>query len=100
MACSAILPTIHHDTCKLSCNAIALFFSTQAGVHLAKIQWDTGRLTDCMKVSIERGEPIPILFAPCRLTVDIICEYLFGRHLQLMDREDWGRSFYLAWHGL
>lgn len=34
------------------------------------------------------------------MTVDIISEYAFGKQLGLLDRRDWGESFYSAWRAL
>ena len=34
------------------------------------------------------------------MTVDMISEYAFGKQLGLLDRKDWGKSFYSAWRPL
>jgi cytochrome P450 len=53
-----------------------------------------------MKKSIAKDEPIPVFFAYRCLTVDIICEYLFGKQNYLVDLQDWGMGFYTAWRSL
>jgi cytochrome P450 len=98
---TATFPTIRADTHKLRRNAIGPFFSTQAVMRFRpQVQALTDRLVARMKDCAERDEPIPVFFAYRCLTVDIIAEYLFGKQLDLLDREDWGQSFYSAWRGL
>jgi cytochrome P450 len=98
---TATFPSIRSDAHKLRRNAIGPFFSTQAVMKFRpQVQALADRLVVRMKACAERDEPIPIFFAYRCLTVDIIAEYVFGKQLGLLDREDWGRSFYSAWRGL
>ncbi|KIW00298.1 uncharacterized protein PV09_08188 [Verruconis gallopava] len=97
----ATFPCIKHEVHKIRRGALNPFFSPAAVLRFHPVvQRVADRLTDRMKQSIEEGKPIPVFFAFRCLTVDIICEYLFGKQLHLVDREDWGRSFYSAWRGL
>jgi cytochrome P450 len=98
---TALFPTIRHDVHKLRRNAIGPFFSTQAVMKFRpQVQALVDRFTVRIKECAERDEPIPVFFAYRCLTVDIISEYVFGKQLGLLDREDWGASFYSAWRGL
>lgn len=81
--------------------ALNPFFSTAAVVRFSsKVQEIADRLTDRMKRSIAKDEPIPVFFAYRCLTVDIISEYLFGKQNYLVDLPDWGMGFYTAWRSL
>jgi cytochrome P450 len=97
----ATFPCIKHDVHRIRRGAINPFFS-QAAVDRFHpvVQAVTDRLTSRMKQSFQNGDPIPVPFTFRCLTVDIICEYLFGKQLNLVEREDWGRSFYSAWRSL
>jgi cytochrome P450 len=98
---TATFPTIRADVHKVRRNAIGPFFSTQSVMKFRpQVQALADRLTVRMKGCAERDEPIPVFFAYRCLTVDIISEYLFGKQMDLLDREDWGRSFYSSWRGL
>jgi cytochrome P450 len=98
---TALFPTIHADVHKLRRNAVAPFFSTQAVARFhPKVQEVTDRFTERMQESIERDEPIPMAFAFRCLSTDIICEYLFGKQLNLVESDDWGRYFYSSWRSL
>lgn len=98
---TATFPCISHDVHKIRRQALNPFFSTAAVVRFQPVvQAVADRLTDRMAEAIKRDEAIPVFFSYRALTVDIICEYLFGRQLNIVDRKDWGRSFYGAWRGL
>jgi cytochrome P450 len=98
---TATFPTIRADAHKVRRNAIGPFFSTQSVMKFRpQVQALADRLAVRMKGCAERDEPIPVFFAYRCLTVDIISEYLFGKQMDLLDREDWGRSFYSSWRSL
>jgi cytochrome P450 len=90
--------SFNHDVHRMRRAALNPFFSPAAvnRFHF-KVQEVVDRLTNRMAKAIAKGEPIPIFFAYRCVSVDIICEYLFGKELFLVKREDWGRSFYGAW---
>jgi cytochrome P450 len=97
----ATFSTIKHDIHRIRRTALNPFFSTSAvnKFHF-KIQEVVDRMTKRMQKSIDKGEPIPVFFAFRCVSVDIICEYLFGKENYLVERQDWGRSFYSAWRVL
>jgi cytochrome P450 len=97
----AAFSSFKHDLHRMRRSALNPFFSSAAvnRFHF-KVQEVVDRLTNRMKVAIAKGEPIPIFFAFRCVSVDIISEYLFGKELSLIDRKDWGRSFYGAWRVL
>ncbi|KAF2425828.1 putative cytochrome P450 [Tothia fuscella] len=97
----ALFPTISASDHKLRRTAIAPFFSTTAVMRFRpQVQALTDRFCERIRVCEENGEPIPVFFAYRCLTVDIIAEYIFGKKLGLLEREDWGRDFYSAWRSL
>ena len=98
---TATFPCIKHEVHKVRRGALNPFFSPAAVDRFHPVvQKVADRLTARMKQSIDKGEAITVPFAFRCLTVDIICEYLFGKQLHLVEREDWGRSFYSAWRTL
>nr|POE78005.1 cytodhrome p450 monooxygenase [Quercus suber] len=54
------------------------------------------RLCERMSENIAAHKPIPLFYAYRSLTVDLISEYAFGERLDMLERADWGRSFYRA----
>jgi cytochrome P450 len=97
----ATFSTMKHDLHRLRRSALNPFFSTSAVQRFHyKVQEVVDRMTNRMKKCIEKGEPIPIFFAFRSVSVDVICEYLFGKELYLVNREDWGQSFYASWRVL
>jgi cytochrome P450 len=90
--------TFKHDLHRVRRSALNPFFSPAAvnRFHF-KVQEVVDRLTRQMAKAIAKGEPIPVFFAYRCVSVDIISEYLFGKDMHLVEREDWGRSFYGAW---
>ena len=98
---TATFPTIKHEVHKLRRGALNPFFSpTAVDKFHPVVQRVADRLTERMKETIAQDRPIPLFFAFRCLTVDIFCEYLYGKQSYLLDREDWGRSFYSAWRSL
>jgi cytochrome P450 len=98
---TATFPTISAEDHKRRRNALAPFFFTQAVMRFRpQVQELTDRFVERIRQSAEKGEPVPIFFAYRCLTVDIIAEYVFGKQLGLLDREDWGKDFYSAWRSL
>jgi cytochrome P450 len=96
-----VFATIRADIHKLRRGVLAPFFSTQSAARFnPRVQAHTERLVARMAECAAHDEPIPLFFAYRCLTGDIISEYLFGRDLGLLDRPDWGRSFYSAWRSL
>jgi len=97
----SIFGTMHNDLHRLRRSALNPFFSTAAVLRFHnKIQEVVDRMTNHMKRNIEKDEPIPIFFALRSVSVDIICEYIFGKELYLTERADWGQSFYASWRSL
>jgi cytochrome P450 len=97
----ALFPAIHHDIHKVRRAAVSPFFSTSAVNRFHPVVQQTiDRLCKRIEQNIKQKEPVPLFFAFRCVTVDIITEYLFGKQLDLVDRNDWGRSFYGAWRGL
>jgi len=97
----ATFATISADLHKSRRGGLAPFFSAQSIARFGtRVQAYNNRLVERMRDCAARDEPIPLFFAYRCLTVDIISEYLFGRNLALLDREDWGRDFYSAWRSL
>lgn len=97
----ATFPTIKADVHRGRRNALNPFFSVAA---IAKIEPTIHALVDRlaarMAACAQKDEPIPLFYAYRCLTVDMISEYAFGKQLGLIDRADWGESFYLAWRAL
>lgn len=97
----ATFATIHADVHKQRRGGLAPFFSAQSIARFnPRVQAYTEKLVNRMAECAKRDEPIPLFFAYRCLTVDIISEYIFGRSLGLLNRPDWGRSFYSAWRSL
>lgn len=97
----ATFPTIDADVHRLRRNALNPFFSVAA---IAKIEPAihalASRLCDRMAKTAANDDAIPLFYAYRCMTVDIISEYTFGKQMGLLDREDWGESFYSAWRAL
>lgn len=97
----ATFPTINAEVHRLRRNSMAPFFSIAAiskiepNIHLL-----VGRLADRMAACAEKDTVIPLFYSYRCMTVDMISEYAFGKQLGLLDREDWGESFYSAWRAL
>jgi cytochrome P450 len=97
----AAFSSFKHDVHRMRRNALNPFFSPAAVNRFHyKVQEVVDRLTSRMAKAIAKGEPIPVFFAFRCVAVDIISEYLFDNDLHLVEREDWGRSFYGAWRAL
>jgi cytochrome P450 len=97
----ATFPTILADVHRKRRNAMNPFFSIAAIVKIEPtIQALVKRLADRMATCAANDEVIPLFYAYRCMTVDIISEYAFGKQLGLLDREDWGESFYSAWRAL
>lgn len=97
----ATFPTINAEVHRLRRGALNPFFSVAA---IAKIEPNimaiVNRLADRMATCADKDEVIPLFYAYRCMTVDMISEYAFGKQLGLLDREDWGSSFYSAWRAL
>lgn len=97
----ATFPTIDADVHRRRRNALNPFFSVAA---ISKIEPTIhaliNKLSARMAVAGEKDEVVPLFYAYRCLTVDMISEYVFGKQLGVMDREDWGESFYSAWRAL
>ena len=97
----ASFATIKAEVHRIRRGALSPFFSVQAIARLRPVlQTLVDRLAARMEVAGLKIEPIPIFYAYRALTVDIISEYEFGSTLELLDRADWGASFYSAWRSL
>jgi cytochrome P450 len=98
----ATFPTINADVHRLRSGAIKPFFSVAAVTRFEPVIHSiVNRLTDRMAKTAKNGNGIiPLFYAYRCMTVDIISDYAFGKQLGLLDREDWGASFYSAWRAL
>lgn len=97
----ATFPTIKADVHRLRRNSLNQFFSVAA---IAKIEPTIHALIDKLSARMaeagEKDEVIPLFYAYRCMTVDMISEYVFGKQLGILDREDWGETFYAAWRAL
>ncbi|KAI9711590.1 MAG: hypothetical protein M1820_002155 [Bogoriella megaspora] len=97
----ATFATVDADLHRARRAALNPFFSAQAIARLRPIvQGLVDRFTDRMGNCAMRNELVPIFYAYRALTIDIISEYAFGSTLEMLDRADWGSSFYSAWRSL
>ena len=97
----ATFATVKSDVHRMRRAALSPFFSVQAVARLRPtMQSLVDRLAARMEMTALKGKPVPIFYAYRALTVDIISEYAFGSTLRMLDRADWGASFYLAWRNL
>ena len=97
----ATFPTIEAEVHRQRSGALKPFFSASAISKIEPLIGDVvNRLTDRMAVCAKEGKAIPLFYAYRCMTVDIISEYAFGSQFGLIDREDWGESFYSAWRAL
>jgi cytochrome P450 len=97
----ATFPTIKADVHRLRRNALNPFFSIAA---ISKIEPTIHalieRLSARMAAAGEKDEVIPLFYSYRCMTVDMISEYVFGKQLGVLDRADWGETFYSAWRAL
>jgi cytochrome P450 len=97
----ATFPTVRADVHKRRRAALNPFFSMNAISKLhPTIQSTVDKLSERMSQCAEKNETIPLFYAYRCLTVDIISDYAFAGKLGMMEREDWGESFYSAWRSL
>jgi cytochrome P450 len=97
----ATFPAIKASTHRLRRNTLNPFFSISAIAKVEPtIQALVNRLAHRMEACAKEDEAIPLFYAYRCLTVDMISEYAFGKQLGLLDRKDWGESFYSAWRSL
>lgn len=97
----ATFPTIEAEVHRRRSGALKPFFAASAISKIEPLIGDVvNRLTDRMTVFAKEGKAIPLFYAYRCMTVDIISEYAFGSQFGLIDREDWGESFYSAWRAL
>ena len=97
----ATFATINADVHRIRRGALNPFFSVQAVGRLRSTMHNlVNRLTARMEIAAAKNEAIPLFYAYRALTVDIISEYAFGNTLEMLDRADWGASFYSAWRNL
>ncbi|KAM3087825.1 hypothetical protein ACMFMG_001894 [Clarireedia jacksonii] len=81
--------------------ALSPFFSTASIAKLEPfIQLRIDALCKRITLCAKNNEPIPLFYAYRCLTVDIISEYVFAGEFRMLEREDWGESFYAAWRAL
>lgn len=97
----ATFPTIRADVHRQRRGALNPFFSISAISKLQPtIQSAMDKLSARMHSCAERNGPIPLFYAYRCLTVDIISDYAYAGQLGMLDRDDWGESFYSAWRSL
>lgn len=97
----AMFGTISANLHRVRRGAVNPFFSHYAVRRFSShMQAIIDRLIARMEACGQKGEPIPLFYAYRCLTVDIISEYVFAHQFRLLDRADWGRSFYSAWRSL
>lgn len=97
----ATFPCIAADVHKLRRQSLVPYFSTKAilGFH-DHLQSLTDRLTERMEECRQAGKPVPLFYAYRCISADMISGFIFGKQLGLIDREDWGKSFYASWRSL
>jgi cytochrome P450 len=94
----ASFPTISSSLHRVRRNGIAPFFSMQAVSRFAPcIQDMVDRLCEKMGECKGKDEVVLLNFAFRAMTADIIARYIFGKGFGLLEREDWGKSFCMAW---
>ncbi|ETN43467.1 uncharacterized protein HMPREF1541_02626 [Cyphellophora europaea CBS 101466] len=97
----ATFPCIHSDVHKLRRASLVPFFSTKAILsfhdHLQSL---SDRLTERMEDCQKARKPVSLFYAYRCISADMISAFIFGRSLGLIDREDWGKSFYASWRSL
>lgn len=97
----ATFPTIRADVHRLRRQSLTPFFSVKAVQNFhGPLQSLSDRLVERMKACEVSGQPVPLFFAYRCLTADMISDFIFGRQLGLIDREDWGKAFYNSWRSL
>lgn len=97
----ATFPCIAADVHKLRRASLVPFFSTKAvfGFH-SHLQALTDRLTQRMTECQQAGKPVPLFYAYRCISADMISAFIFGKQLGLIERNDWGKSFYASWRSL
>ncbi|KAL9092874.1 MAG: hypothetical protein Q9165_004292 [Trypethelium subeluteriae] len=97
----ATFATIDANVHRIRRGALGPFFSVQAVGRLRPTMLSLiDRLVTRMEKAGLGNETVPLFYAYRALTVDIISEYAFGSTLHMLDRADWGASFYSAWRSL
>lgn len=77
--------------------ALDPYFSQRAVIKIQdSLQQLVDRMCERMHDKIAQDDPIPLFYAYRSLTIDLISEYVFGERFDLLEREDWGKSFYHA----
>ncbi|RDW74915.1 cytochrome P450-11 [Coleophoma cylindrospora] len=97
----ATFPTVSAEVHRKRRAALNPFFSVNAISKLIPtVQAGVDKLSSRMDECTAQNKPIPLFYAYRCLTVDIISDYAFAGKLGMLEREDWGESFYFAWRAL
>ncbi|KAL3422991.1 Trichodiene oxygenase 7 [Phlyctema vagabunda] len=97
----ATFPTVSAEVHRKRRAALNPFFSISAVAKLhPTIQAAVDKLSSRMEKCAADNQSIPLFYAYRCLTVDIISDYAYAGKLGMLDREDWGESFYFAWRAL
>jgi len=97
----ATFPTISADVHRLRRQSLTPFFTVKAVQNFhSRLQRLSDRLVERMLECKAAGKPVPLFLAYRCLTADLISEYIFGRQLGLINREDFGKGFYESWRSL
>lgn len=97
----ATFPTIRADVHRIRRQSLTPFFTVKAvqSFH-SRLQALSDRLVERMIACKEAGKPVPLFLAYRCLTADVVSEFIFGRQLGLINREDFGSAFYASWRSL
>lgn len=97
----ATFPTISSNLHRIRQHSLAPFFTVKAVQNFHnKLQGLSERLVGRMIECKAAGKPVPLFLAYRCLTADVISEFIFGRQLGIINREDFGKAFYESWRSL
>lgn len=97
----ATFSTISANVHRLRRQSLTPFFTVKAVQNFhSQLQRLSDRLVERMLECKAADKPVPLFLAYRCLTADLISEYIFGRQLGLVNREDFGKAFYVSWRSL
>lgn len=97
----ATFPTIQANVHRIRRQSLTPFFTVKAVQNFHnQLQVLSDRLTERMIECKAACKPVPLFIAYRCLTADVVSEFIFGRPLGLINREDFGKAFYSSWRSL
>ncbi|KEF58564.1 uncharacterized protein A1O9_06490 [Exophiala aquamarina CBS 119918] len=97
----ATFSTISANLHRIRRQSLTPFFTVKAVQKFhSQLQGLSDRLIERMLGCKAARKPVPLFLAYRCLTADLISEYIFGRQLGLLNREDFGKAFYASWRSL